>query len=269
MRELERKPGTSALSEALPPILVIGRGRVGGAFATAGSALGLPITLAGRDGAAAAAAGRYAAIYLCVPDAEIDAACRDVVAAGGGDTLIGHASGALGLDALAAATEAGGGTFCLHPLQTIPDPTSALAGAPAAIDGSSPEALALARDLATALGMRPFEVAAEARAAYHAAACIASNFLIAIEESAAGLLEAAGVEDGRELLTPLVLRTAGNWTEQGAAGLTGPIARGDRATVERHLAAIKVAAPELIPLYVILAERTRQIAESSNGEPSR
>ena len=81
--------------------------------------------------------------------------------------------------------------------------------------------------------MVPFDVPEESRAAYHAAAAIASNFLVALETSAEELLEAAGVEDARELLAPLVLRTAANWAERGAAALTGPIARGDEATVTR------------------------------------
>ena len=86
--------------------------------------------------------------------------------------------------------------------------------------------------------MRPFEVPEESRAAYHAAAAIASNLLVALEESAAELLARLGVEDARELLAPLVLRTAANWAERGPDALTGPIARGDEATVERHRAAL-------------------------------
>lgn len=108
--------------------------------------------------------------------------------------------------------------------------------------------------------MRPFEVADEHRAAYHAAACIASNFLVALEESASALLGAAGVEDARELLSPLVLRTAANWSERGAEALTGPIARGDDATVARHVEALRETAPDLVGLYEALAERTRSLA---------
>ena len=70
--------------------------------------------------------------------------------------------------------------------------------------------------------MRPFRVDEERRAAYHAAASIASNFLVALEESAAELLERAGVEDARELLAPLVLRTAANWAEQRRRGADRP-----------------------------------------------
>ena len=75
--------------------------------------------------------------------------------------------------------------------------------------------------------MRPFEVPEEKRAAYHAAAAMASNLLIALEESAAEVLARIGIEDPRELLAPLVLRTAANWAERGPDALTGPIARGD------------------------------------------
>ena len=63
------------------------------------------------------------------------------------------------------------------------------------------------------------------------------------------------------MVAPLVLRTAANWSERGAAALTGPIARGDAAIVDRHIAALRERAPELVPLYEALAARTREIAE--------
>jgi predicted short-subunit dehydrogenase-like oxidoreductase (DUF2520 family) len=120
-------------------------------------------------------------------------------------------------------------------------------------------------DLAEALGMRPFEVPAEARAAYHAAASMASNFLVALEASATRLLADAGIDDARELLAPLVLRTAANWAEAGEAALTGPIARGDEATVAGHLEAIEATSPELLALYEALARRTREVAVRREG----
>ena len=139
-----------------------------------------------------------------------------------------------------------------------------IAGAPCAVAGSDETAAGLARELARALGMRPFAIAEDRRAAYHAAAAMASNFLIALDESAARLLGTAGAENARELLAPLVLRSAANWVEHGEAALTGPIARGDTATVERHRAAIRASAPELIELYDVLAERTRVIAATGS-----
>ena len=74
-------------------------------------------------------------------------------------------------------------------------------------------------------------------------------------------MQEAGIEDPRELLAPLVLRTAANWSERGGDALTGPIARGDQATVAAHLEALRETAPELVPLYEALAERTRALAE--------
>ena len=90
---------------------------------------------------------------------------------------------------------------------TVPAP--AFAGAGAAVAGATPRALDTARALAGALGMRPFEIDDEDRAAYHAAASIASNYLVALEDAAERLLATTGVE--RELLVPLVRATVENW----------------------------------------------------------
>jgi len=168
-------------------------------------------------------------------------------------------SGATPLTALASARRRGAETFCLHPLQTVPDGATSLAGAACAVSGSTHEARETAAALGRHMGMHPFALDDESRAAYHAAASMASNFLVALEESAAELLEEVGVEDARELLAPLVLRTAANWAEGGGDALTGPIARGDEETVNRHLDAIAHARPELAELYRVLAERTREL----------
>ncbi len=210
----------------------------------------------GRDGLPDEAAPT--AVLLCVPDTEIETACASLPEPP--PKFVGHVSGATSLTSLVPAATRGAQTFSLHPLQTIPSPATDLAAAPCAVTGSTPEALQFATDLAEKLGMKPFVLDDDARTAYHAAASIASNFLVALEESAAELLAKAGVEDARELLAPLVLRTALNWSEHGGEALTGPIARGDEATVARHLAELEERAPELIPLYTALAERTRALA---------
>ena len=229
---------------------------MGTTLARAAAGGGVDVTLAGRADLERACAATEV-VLLCVPDGEITGAAAAVAAATPRLRLIGHTSGATEIDALDAA---GVAAFSLHPLQTFPDGDTALAGAPAAIEGANAEALDFARDLAEALGMRPFELPPGSRGAYHAAASIASNFLVALEESAAALLGDAGIEDARALLTPLVLRSAANWAEAGAGALTGPIARGDQATVRRHLEAIAASSPELEPLYLALAARTREIA---------
>lgn len=246
---------------ALGALAVVGPGRLGQAISHAAVEAGLQVAIAGRDGALDACRHSEIAL-LCVPDAAIPEACDSIVAAVPPLRFVGHTSGVTGLDALDAATGRGAEVFSLHPLQTVPDGAgSPLTGAPCAVTGSSTEATELAKAIAHRFDMKPFEVPEESRAAYHAAASIASNFLVALEESAAELLERAGIEDGRELLAPLVLRTAANWVEQGGEALTGPIARGDEATVRMHLEALRETNPELVDLYQALAERTREMAQ--------
>src|SRR4051812_43101550 len=262
MRELERETLPTHATPSDATIVVVGRGRVGRSLASAAAAAGLDFRLVAAADAAAECAGADAAL-LCVPDEAIAATAEAVGTSGSRPALLGHTSGATTLDALGA-----GGRFSLHPLQTFADTATAVAGTPSAIAGSDAAALAFARALAAELGMRPFEVPEDRRAAYHAAACIASNFLVALEESAVEAMTRAGIEDGRELLAPLVLRTAANWAERGPEALTGPIARGDAATVERHRAALAELAPELLPAYDALAERTQAVAGPTASVPS-
>jgi len=255
MRELEREDPTTqdrarAHAAELPAIVVVGCGRVGGSIASGLAAAGVTVTVAGREDAVEACREAEVAL-LCVPDDAIGEAAATVAAAAPALRFAGHTSGATGLDALGSLAARGVATFSLHPLQTVPDGETDFTACPCAVWGATPEALALAGKLATTLGMRSFELADSERAAYHAAACIASNFLVA--------------PDARELLAPLVLRTAANWSELGAAALTGPIARGDAETVERHLQALRERAPELLDLYEALAERTRATAPSEPG----
>lgn len=264
MRELERDLLTQAAPGAgatqFPSLAVIGPGRAGGSIATAATAAGLSVRVAGRVDALEACRDSEVAL-LCVPDGEIATACATVTAAVPPLRFVGHVSGATTLDALSAAHEAGAEVFSLHPLQTIPDSRTDLVGAPCAIAGSTADAVSLARRFAERLQMRPFEVPEDSRDAYHAAAAMASNLLVALEESAAALMDQVGVDaPGRELLAPLVLRSAANWAERGGDALTGPIARGDIATVERHLEALSQAAPELVPVYEALAESARNLA---------
>jgi predicted short-subunit dehydrogenase-like oxidoreductase (DUF2520 family) len=255
MRELERDSLPPHLST---PLVVVGRGRVGGSLAAAAQAAGIEVRTAGRDEIAAACEGA-GAVLLCVPDAAIAATAGEIPE---GPAFVGHVSGAGTLNLLAEAAARGARAFSLHPLQTFADGQTIVDGTPAAIAGSYSEGLRFARELAETLGMRPFEVAEEDRSAYHAAAAIASNLLVALEESAAELLTKLGTDEARELLAPLVLRTAANWTELGPKALTGPIARGDQTTVDGHRAALRERAPELLPLYDVLAERARDVTAS-------
>jgi predicted short-subunit dehydrogenase-like oxidoreductase (DUF2520 family) len=106
--------------------------------------------------------------------------------------------------------------------------------------------------LARTLGLEPFQLADEKRAVYHAGAAIASNYLVTLRRAAGSLLESAGAPP--EALDPLMRRTIENGFE-----LTGPIARGDWATVDAHVAAIRAERPELEAMYVTLGETTKAL----------
>ena len=263
MRELERDDLPSHLSAA-SPLLIVGRGNVGLSLALAAEAAGIPVRTASRDEIAPGSEGA-AAVLLCVPDTAIAAAAAEVPE---GPGFVGHVSGAGTLNLLADAAARGARAFSLHPLQTFAHGETSVQGMPAAIAGIAPEALQFARELAEALGMHPFEVAEQDRSAYHAAAAMASGLMVALEESAAELLGRLGTDRARELLAPLVLRTAANWAELGPRALTGPIARGDQTTVDGHRAALQERAPELLPLFDALAERARALALGSEEVPA-
>jgi predicted short-subunit dehydrogenase-like oxidoreductase (DUF2520 family) len=246
MRELDRTPTPTRCA-------IVGAGRLGTALATALRASGLEIDGPLARGIAPEGAG---AVLLCVPDAEIAAAAAAIPPG----ALVGHCSGANGLAVLG-----GHEAFSLHPLTTVTTGGEArFEGAGAAVAGSTPRALAFAHELAIRLGMRATVVEDDDRAAYHAAASIASNFLVTLEAAAERLGATAGVS--RELLVPLVEAAVANWARLGPAGaLTGPIARGDEETVARQRAALEERTPGLLALFDALADATRELA----AEPVR
>ncbi|MGD9606555.1 MAG: DUF2520 domain-containing protein [Leucobacter sp.] len=251
-----------------PKIEVVGAGRMGSALVRALRAAGHEVPAPGGRGAACEGAD---IVLLAVPDAALADAARSIAPG----RMVGHLSGATSLDPLAPHER-----FSLHPLISIiaaepgeadasdgSDAASPFAGVPAAVAGSSARAIEAAEDLARALGLRAFRVAEEDRVAYHAAASVASNFLVALEWFAEELAGSAGV--GREALVPLVSATVRNWAVVGAErALTGPIARGDAATVERQRAAVAERLPERLALFDELASATRSLAGRSPAERS-
>jgi predicted short-subunit dehydrogenase-like oxidoreductase (DUF2520 family) len=250
MRELERDPFSTLAARR---VAIVGGGRLGRALAGALSNAGYETV--GPLGRGADGSGADA-VLLCVPDSEIAHAAA-LIAPG---RPVGHCSGATGLGVLAPHE-----AFSLHPLMTVTSRGAAFAGAGAAIAGSTERAVRVAAGLADALGMHAVEIAEEDRAAYHAAASIASNFLITLEAAAERLAGTAGVS--RELLVPLVRATVENWASLGPQGaLTGPVARGDEATVARQREAIAERAAELVGLFDVLADATRGL--DREGQPA-
>jgi predicted short-subunit dehydrogenase-like oxidoreductase (DUF2520 family) len=251
MRELDRHPHPPFAHAFISPlrVAIIGNGRAGNALARAlrhaGDEVDGPLSRGENPRDADA-------VLLCVPDAEIGGAAA-LLPVG---PPVGHCSGATGLEVLRPHP-----SFSLHPLMTIPADARAdvLVGAGAAVAGGTAETLDLARALAARVGMRPIEIAPGDRAAYHAAASIASNFLITLEAAAERLAATTGVE--RADLVPLVRATVENWARLGPErALTGPVARGDDRTVAAQRQAVLERIPEMAPLFDALVEATRTIA---------
>ena len=218
---------------------IIGTGRAGSAIRARLRERGVPVT-DGREPDPAAEL-----VLLCVPDSVIGEVAATVPVA----PWIAHVSGATGLDAL----DPHDRRFSVHPLQTLTRDRGAeqLDGAWGAIGGETDAALDRARWLAATLGLRAFEVADADRALYHAAAVIGGNAIVALHQAATRLLAEVGAPP--EAIVPLMLRTIENGFD-----LTGPIARGDRATIDAHLRALEERAPDLVPLSRALVEATRR-----------
>lgn len=247
-----RAAGTPAVER----VAVVGAGRVGGPLAAALRAAGLIVEgpLRRRERPA-----DCDAVILSVPDAEIPVASTAVA---GTAPLVGHTSGATPLAAL---EPAGAEAFGIHPLQTFAAGSGpeTFRGAGAAVAGSTPRALDCAVFLAERLGMTPFEIDDQGRAAYHAAASIASNFMVTLQAAAESVAAAAGLDPGeaRALLVPLLRRTVDNVAELGPErALTGPVARGDHDTVASQRAAVEEVAPHLLALFDELVRHTQSLA---------
>jgi predicted short-subunit dehydrogenase-like oxidoreductase (DUF2520 family) len=212
-------------------VTVIGAGRAGSAIAARLRERGVSV----GDGAELQ--------LLCVPDRAIAAVAQSIAPG----LWVAHVSGGTPLAALEPHVR----RFSVHPLQTLTMSRGAeqLDGAWAAVTAETPEARERALWLAEVLGLRPFALADDRRALYHAGAVMASNFLVTLYRTAAALVAEAGVPP--ESLIPLMERTIENRFE-----LTGPIARGDWETVERHLAALEGTGFERV--YETLAEATRR-----------
>jgi predicted short-subunit dehydrogenase-like oxidoreductase (DUF2520 family) len=232
-------------------VAVVGAGRLGTSLAAALAGAGIEVTGPLRRGETPAP--DTDAVLLTVPDDEIAAAAA-ALPRDRPRLLAGHCSAATTLAPLSRHE-----AFSLHPLMTATEHGARFAGATAAIAGSTPRALAAAHALAQALGMQPVHVADDDRAAYHAAASIASNFLVTLEGVAERLAESAGID--RAQLAALVRASVENWAAAGApAALTGPIARGDEQTVRRQRAAVAERSPEDLELFDALADATRRLA---------
>ena len=213
------------------------------------------------------AARRADCILITTNDDAISDVCEAVATGGGikkGDKVV-HTSGAGGLDLLRPASRCGAHVACIHPLQTFADVESAISKIPGSTFGitADEEILPWADRMVGDLGGKPFHISEEDKALYHAAACMASNYLVTLMylvEEVYGRI-GLGREESIRAFWPLVKGTVENIERKGTVfSLTGPIARGDGGTVRKHIRAFRKHFPGLLKLYREMGLFTAEVA---------
>jgi predicted short-subunit dehydrogenase-like oxidoreductase (DUF2520 family) len=212
-------------------------------------------------------------VILAVPDAALNEVVHDLAMMGpapAGCVAL-HLSGALSTDALEPLHHRGYAVGSMHPLMAVADPWFAgdrLVGAAFAMTGE-PVAIMAARRVVAELGGTPLPIASAQRPLYHAAAVMASNYLVALTGAAVRMLGEAGVdpEDAVRALIPLLRGTLDNIAQLGVpSAVTGPIARGDVDTVRLHLARLS---PEDRVLYSGLGKELLRLARQAGLDETR
>lgn len=199
-------------------------------------------------------------ILLTVPDRKIASLAKEIAAFPVAGKVFLHCSGSLGLEALYPLEKSGAKIGSLHPLQSFAGGKTKLDGVYMALDGCE-EAREAGSQIAVLLGGKIFFVPAGERAAYHAAACLCSNYAVTVEALAQKLMSRWTGDDAAAwmALLPLFNGTAENLrrTQNPGSVLTGPIARGDCSTVAKHL---QVLPPEILSIYCSLGRETTRLA---------
>jgi predicted short-subunit dehydrogenase-like oxidoreductase (DUF2520 family) len=207
-------------------------------------------------------------VLLAVPDDELRPLVAGLAETGAWrpGQLVAHTSGALGIGALDPAAARGVLPLALHPVMTFvgrPEDIDRLDGALFGVTADD-ELRPVADSLVLEMGGEPVWVPETARGLYHAALSIGSNHLVTIVADALGLLGDAGVETPSRLLAPLVSASLDNALRLGDGALTGPVSRGDVATVATHLRTLAERAPQVLPAYRAMALRTAERARDSD-----
>lgn len=269
-------PGMSKKRSAKPRIAIVGAGNLANALAVSLRDAGYGIEqivargqagslrrarrLAREVGASvvtiARAQIRAEIIWFCVPDGAIAGAARSLTGATDwGRKVALHSSGALTSDELDVLRRRGAAVGSVHPLMTfVRGSRPSLGGVPVAIEGD-PKARRAARAIVLELRGQPFTLPKKRKAAYHAWGTFASPLLTALLAASERVAVAAGVSRraARQKMMPILQQTLANYARLGAAGaFSGPIVRGDLATVRKHLSVLR-AVPGALEVYVALA----------------
>ena len=224
---------------------------------------------AGRAKRSASTAARGAdVVFLTTPDKMIRPVCEEIAAAGAfkRGAVVFHCSGAYGADLLVSASERKAHAAALHPLQSFASPEAAvkrMKGTYFTFDGDE-VAAPVAERIVEALGGRMVRIPPQNKALYHAASCVLSNYLVSIADLGLIMLTLSGLrpEEAVRAARPLLRGTVENIGILGVPdALTGPIARGDVETVERHLRALGPLPKAVRRLYCQLGLYTVRVAQ--------
>jgi predicted short-subunit dehydrogenase-like oxidoreductase (DUF2520 family) len=212
---------------------------------------------------------------LATPDSELPSAAARLAASGrlrAGD-LVFHCSGALASSELRASFMAGVHVASVHPLKTFADPQDAartFAGTYCVAEGDA-AALSTLKPAFEQIGARVSEIDPQHKTIYHAASVIVSNYLTALLEAGLQCYEKAGLprDTAAAMMAPLVRETVDNIFKLGTVkALTGPIARGDAAVVERQVRALQAFDPRIADVYRALGRLAVDLSRAQGGAPT-
>jgi predicted short-subunit dehydrogenase-like oxidoreductase (DUF2520 family) len=222
----------------------------------------------------AEAASLASCIFIATPDDSIAPVCNDIAQKGGitpGDKVI-HMSGSGGLDLLRSARDAGAIVASIHPLQSFADVEGAIRNLPSSTFGitADEDLREWSAVLVRKLGGIPFEIPAEVKPLYHAAACMVSNYLTTLINTAEEIYLSLGLsrDEAINAFWPLIEGTLKNVETKGSVqALTGPISRGDVGTIEEHIRLFREKLPAYLPSYCTMGLLTVNLAMKRNALP--
>jgi len=205
-------------------------------------------------------------ILITTPDDIILSVCKDIARSPLiKDKYIFHMSGAGGLDLLDPAKKAGAAVGSIHPLQSFSSVDNAIQNIPSSYFGITVDAKAKtqAETIVLALGGKPIYISSQQKSLYHAAACVASNYLVSLLNVVESIYQSIGINenDAKNAYLPLIYGSLKNIELSGSVqALTGPIARGDSGTIQKHVDAINANLPQYASLYSSLGLVTVKLA---------
>lgn len=215
-------------------------------------------------------------LILAVRDEQISASCAALAPHLSAHTVVTHLAGALNSSVLESARQKGAAIASTHPLNTFPTREAAIAllandahATPLFCEGE-PTALATLKPLFESLGFRYFAVASHSKVLYHTACVMACNYFTAVIDASGEIAARAGLDAQvfKQALMPILTATLHNMERVGTLdALSGPVMRGDAATVAAHIEALQTSAlePRFTHLYAELARQALHMAEQAGS----